>query len=409
MVLAITAPQAAAENGRIASPRIRALVQEMTQDKAAALERFWQDAKGKCPLVEVIDGDDQHLLVTFLWRGDASLERIEVRGGPFATSREPFARIRDSDVWYHCERLPKDARYVYGLVVKRRVERREDDGSTKQVVVEQYPNDPFNTLQFNQGPVVELPDAPKDAWHIAKESVAKSHVKRWTIKSKTLDETRELSAYVPNSFDSHNRHALAVFFDGEECDKLMDLPVVFDNLIAQKKILPTVAILVDSQGTRGRDLLFSDSFVKFVADELVPWAIDEFGLQVTAKETLIGGMSLGGLTAAYAAHERPEVFGNVLSQSGAFWRARPGATIALDGRGWLPDHVKDTDPTVVRYYLEVGRFEATTMIENNRQLRDVLRAKGNTVTYDEYNGGHDHVNWRVSVGRGLMALLGPGS
>jgi enterochelin esterase family protein len=45
------------------------------------------------------------------------------------------------------------------------------------------------------------------------------------------------------------------------------------------------------------------------------------------------------------------------------------------------------------------------MLSNNERLHDVLKAKGNAVTYAEYNGGHDHVNWRVSVGRGLMALL----
>lgn len=406
VLLASATAGMAAEKPQIASPRIRALDQEIAADKTAALDRFWKAAKNRCPLVEEIPGDDKRLLVTYLWRGDATTERVEARGGPYAASREPFARLRDTDVWYRSEPVPKDARYVYGLIVNRRVERRAADGSTEHVLVEEYPNDPLNANQFNGGPVVELPDAPKDAWHVAQESAAKGRVERLSLESKALAESRKATIYVPPEFDSRTPHALAVFFDGDECEKLMNLPAILDNLIAEKRIPPTVAILVDAQRTRGRDLVFSDAFVTFVADELVPWAVKKLDLNVTPETTLAGGMSLGGLTAAYAAHERPKVFGNVLSQSGAFWRPRPDKAQAPQGQGWFPGRVAESEATTVRYYLEVGRFESPSMVGNNHRLRDVLRTKGNAVIYEEYNGGHDHVNWRVSLGRGLIALLG---
>jgi enterochelin esterase family protein len=395
---------------KAASPRIRTLETEFAKDKATALDRFWREAKRNFPLVEALPNDDSHLLVTYLWRGDAATERVEARGGPYAASREPFARLADSDVWYRSERLPKDARFVYGLIVKRRVERREADGTTRRMLVEEYPNDPLNSNQFNGGPVLELPAAPKDSWHVAKESAPQGRVEKFTIESKALAEKRGVSVYTPNRFDSSKPHALAVFFDGEECETRMNLPTVLDNLIAEEKIPPTVALLVHAEGKRGRDLAFHDPFVTFVADELVPWAVKKLELNVAPTSTLVGGMSLGGLTAAYAAHERPEVFGNVLSQSGSFWRPRPNKSAdakstVKKGEGWFPPHVAECKPTAVRYYLEVGRFEAPTMLDNNHRLRDILKAQGNKVIYDEYNGGHDHVNWRVSVGRGLIALL----
>lgn len=409
IILMTLAPHAATQEVDTTSPRLRELSQKIAASPTAALEQFWQEMEGNCPLVEPIADDDQHLLVTFLWRGDASIERIEVHGGPYASSREPFARIGTTDVWFHSERLPLDSRYVYGLVVHRRLERQDDDGTLKQVVVEEFPDDPLNPRKFNAGPVVELPDAPKDAWHIADESAAKGRIERFTIASEILNGTRTIAVYVPCEFDSAESHRLALFLDGMECEKLMDLATVFDNLIGEKRIAPTVVVMIDSQATRGRDLLFSVPFVNFMANELVPWTIEKYRLRVTADQTLIGGVSLGGLTAAYAAHERPEVFGNVLSQSGAFWRVKPETLPTANGRGWFPDYVNKSKPTSVRYYLEVGQFEAPTMIDNNRGLRDVLQKQGNKVFYDEYNGGHDHVNWRVSVGRGLMALLGQNS
>ena len=35
-----------------------------------------------------------------------------------------------------------------------------------------------------------------------------------------------------------------------------------------------------------------------------------------------------------------------------------------------------------------------------------LRAKGYAVTYREYEGGHDYVNWRSELPQGLIALFG---
>ena len=43
---------------------------------------------------------------------------------------------------------------------------------------------------------------------------------------------------------------------------------------------------------------------------------------------------------------------------------------------------------------------------SNRHFRDVLQAKGYSVHYQEYNGGHHEANWRGSVADGLIILMG---
>ncbi len=59
------------ENDTIQSPRITALRQELEARNSSALNAFWQEVTEKgAPLFEPVEGDEQQILVTFLWRGD---------------------------------------------------------------------------------------------------------------------------------------------------------------------------------------------------------------------------------------------------------------------------------------------------------------------------------------------------
>jgi enterochelin esterase-like enzyme len=110
--------------------------------------------------------------------------------------------------------------------------------------------------------------------------------------------------------------------------------------------------------------------------------------------TVIGGFSAGGLASAYVAIRPPNVFGKVLSQSGAFW--------------WAPDHFQTADSSTqtnwmvkqylatpklpLTFYLEAGTFEMDStgeggdILEATRHLRDVLLAKGYKVHYQQFVG-----------------------
>jgi enterochelin esterase family protein len=194
----------------------------------------------------------------------------------------------------------------------------------------------------------------------------------------------------------------------------MPIPTILDNLVAAKKIRPLVAILVDNQSeeSRDRDLECYPPFADFLAKELVPWAHQRYRFSAEPERTIVGGVSLGGLTAAYCALRYPEVFGNVLSQSGAFWYFP----------GWEDQEVNDTSPfgwlirqfvtarkLPIRFYLEAGLFEIDcpdTLLAQNRRMRDVLEAKGYSVVYSEFAGGHEFLSWRGSVADGLIALAG---
>ena len=112
-----------------------------------------------------------------------------------------------------------------------------------------------------------------------------------------------------------------------------------------------------------------------------------------------------------AAHHFPRVFGNVLSQSANVFydpHPKPSSNPYTRDSAWLTSQFVTTPRLPLRFYLEVGTLEAGVVnpVAEHRRLRDVLAAKGYTVMYSEFSGGHDYLTWRNSLGDGLIALLG---
>jgi enterochelin esterase family protein len=84
------------------------------------------------------------------------------------------------------------------------------------------------------------------------------------------------------------------------------------------------AVLVGNAAGRRDDELACDvPFAEFLATELVPWIYKDYAATNDPSRTIVGGSSRGGLAAAFAGFQHPEVFGNVLSQSGSYWWSPP--------------------------------------------------------------------------------------
>jgi enterochelin esterase family protein len=109
------------------------------------------------------------------------------------------------------------------------------------------------------------------------------------------------------------------------------------------------------------------------------------------------------------AFKYPHLFGNVLSQSGAYFFA----PTEEDEPELLPHLIATSPLHGTRFYLEVGAlemnresFKGVNIVSSNRHFRDVLLAKGCFVTYREFTGGHSDLNWRSGFADGMLALVG---
>ncbi len=411
---------AAAAEEKFDSPRLAALAKEIKAGNRAALDAFWLELKDKAPLVEPIAGDEKRLWVTYVWRGDGETKRVDMMGGlPTDDFSKPLARLLDTDLWYRTERLPTDARFTYNFFVNL-VKPAPGDKDAAQKFLAQLRRDPFNPRTFISPPsstVVELPAAPPQPWLKRAPALPQGEIKPHKIKSEILKEERAIRIYTPPGYDPKGKPCgLLIYFDGEAVPFAVPLPTILDNLIDAKKIPPLVAVLVNSQTTRERDLACSDPFADFLAKELVGWVRANYNVSADPSQTVVSGFSLGGLAAAYCAMRHPEVLGNVLSQSGSFWYFdgwKQSADIfernMFTDSGWLTRHFAKSPRLPLRFFLEVGMLEQgipISMVLENRRMHDVLVAKGYPVTYSEYNGGHSMLSWRGSVADGLIALIG---
>lgn len=406
------------------SPRLRNLRESIVSGRSTA--EFWREVeKGRGPLVEV-DGvipalPPDSALVTFLWRG--AKQGVRLFGAPSGT-HEDLKRLDNSDVWYGSYRVPMTSRISYKLAPDV-PQLNASPMIRRRAILATAQRDPFNPLstppkvlsdKFSGESVLELPGAPKCPALERQADVKQGSVETHRVRSERLDNTRDIFLYRPHDYSSvRDGNSLLIVFDGDRYIDDIPLPTILDNLIAAKKIPPTAAVLISnlSQESRSNELPPNERFSEFLAEELMPW-VKQQGLSADPSRTVVMGASFGGLAAAHAGFQHPELFGKVYSQSGSFWWA-PGATSRTQKQvepEWLTREFAATPLKPVSFYLEAGVFEVggpgLTMLDVTRHLRDVLRAKGNHVHYAEFAGGHGYFYWRYTVADGIVALLGSG-
>jgi enterochelin esterase family protein len=250
----------------------------------------------------------------------------------------------------------------------------------------------------------------------ASAGAQKSNTIELNVPSKTYPSGRHAWVYTPAGYPASCGEGcnLILAFDGSMYLAEMPIAEILDSLVAAKKTKPAVAVLFDNGEPPGRtnDLANSSRFAAFVADELIPWVRSHYSVTRAPEKTIITGTSAGGLGAAYVAMKHPELFGNVLSQSGAFWRGNEASN--SPPYEWLTDQFATSAKRPIRFVLDVGSREtvgalggsAPSLLNANQHLANVLKSKGYTVEYYEVpNGVHAPESWHTRLAPGIVALL----
>ncbi len=414
------------------SPSLSALRAALERGETKALDVFWEDvARHGTPLVEQICDDELCVDVTFLWRAVAPVGNVGVVSSldGYASERMPtkhtMEHLPGTDLWYKTYRLRADLRTTYELS--------PDDALVPAGAGlswrERYPNlqpDLLNPVRFvilceEGGPLDEeivssiltLPAAAPQPWVVPHPDVPSGTVMLHHLRSSILGNERRIWVYTPASYapDGGPYHLL-LLFDGWFQLRVLAALTSLDNLIAAGAVPPLVAVLIDNpdEETRNRELPGHAPFVDFLAEELLSWVRTRYAVTDDPARTVTGGYSFGGLAAAYASLRRPDLFGNVLAQSPAC-RWKPDGDEEYE---WLARQYVSAPFAPRNFYIDAGvletgpRDEGPNRLVAIRHFRDILRAKGYSVHYAEYAGGHDYIWWRGTLANGMLALLGTG-
>jgi hypothetical protein len=62
-----------AQEENLDSPRLAALAKDIRAGKQDSLTAFWEEMKGKAPLIEPVSGNDKMRWVSYIWRGDGQM------------------------------------------------------------------------------------------------------------------------------------------------------------------------------------------------------------------------------------------------------------------------------------------------------------------------------------------------
>ena len=320
-------------------------------------------------------------LVCFLFSGDARHVAIAMDLNRWNPATDRMHNVPGTSLFFRVLACNPKARFEYKLVVDS-----------------VWTLDPLNALQvmggFGPNSEIRMPRYIPPPDIVALPGLPRGRLDTLTVRSRILGRSHPVTVYTPARYaEMRQELPMVVVTDGGEYLRLARMDVVMDNCIAQGRIRPVIGVFVDpmtdptnpATSTRMTDYALSRKFLRFLVEEVKPHVAARYRTARNARNTAILGASLGGLTATFAALERPDVFGLSAAQSPAYWYLGDSLfTIA-----------RQAGNVRARFYIDAGTLEPAPA--KAREMRDLLRETGNEVRYGEYPEGHNWGNWSARL------------
>ncbi|MES2177128.1 MAG: alpha/beta hydrolase-fold protein [Gemmatimonadota bacterium] len=242
--------------------------------------------------------------------------------------------------------------------------------------------------------------------------------------SRHLEHDRAIIVYLPPGYDVDDatRYPVLYLHDGQN---IFDRATAFgeewhvdesaQELISAGDIEPLIIVGIYNTGEfrvdeytptaereKGRGG-HADDYGRMLIEELKPFIDSTYKTLPSAHSTALGGSSLGGLVTLHLGLRYPMAFSRLAVLSPSVW---------WDDRVVLREVEDLSEKLPLRIWLDAGTAEGSDTIQNARDLRDALVAKGwaigDDLAYLEAEGGeHNEASWGARVAPLLKFLFPP--
>ncbi len=347
-------------------------------DRPALANRYWSQVDAP-----IMDGE------TVIWFYRGAGTQVELVGDTTGWET-PIAltRISGTEFYYLEQTVAADARIDYQLIV---------DGTARL--------DPSNPQRMMSGfglrSVLTMPAYRQPPVLVEQFDYANGTLHEHALESAILGQTRTFFVYQPAGQLIGAQYPSLYVHDGSEALTLIDMPDVLDRLIGRREIPPLVAVFIPPI-TRQVEYNGNDSYMEFVAREIVPFVQENYAVDRSADQTGVWGASLGGLLAIELGGTYGDVFGRIFAQSPAISMSEKSIAQLVG------DFSADQ-----KLYLNVGIYETAVLPEQpqgdflaaSREMHDLLSETDIPFSYNEWSQGHSWGLWQDALPAGLQYLF----
>jgi predicted alpha/beta superfamily hydrolase len=272
-------------------------------------------------------------------------------------------------------------------------------------------------------PVPEISVNGPSREHIVDELDADPRYRVHKFHSEILPDDRVVSVYLPPAYLEQKGRRFPVFylqdgqnlFDGRTSyitGRTWNAHTTADRLTEEGEIEPLILVGVANTGLRRmaeytptRDFKMGGgegrSYGRLLIEELKPLIDRTYRTLTDAKNTGLGGSSLGGLISLFLGFAHPEVFGKIAVMSPSLWWDHRSILNAINDQATKPD---------LRIWLDMGTAEGVRHLRDADMLERLLIRRGwrcgADLAYVKAPGAvHDERAWSDRFGDVLRFLF----
>ena len=220
------------------------------------------------------------------------------------------------------------------------------------------------------------------------------------IESTILNYKLQYRVYVPEGYETLENLPVLYVTDGQWYIASGEVPRVLDQLIAEGKMEPTIAVFVDnrdpdnlSHNRRNRQFFCNPRYAEFYTDELIPAIDKRYKTRAERTSRVILGLSFGGLNSACFGLRAHTAFEGIAMQS--------PATHTVP---YLFKAYQDSTRLPLKIFLSSGDRDDNE--ERTRRFKSILEDKGYEMSYIEVPHGHNWANWKPLIDDVLLYFFG---